>query len=272
MLRTLIFTLTVVISTAFLGSIAMIAGILGVPNRKGGIYDKVTHAWCFTILKVAGTKVTFHGIENVPPNQPVVFVSNHQSWFDIFLLAGYLPGQVRFVAKKELARIPILGRAMRSAGHIIIDRQNRQAALAAYEEASATINSGMSAVVFAEGTRSRTGRLLPFKKGPFVLAIAAQVPVVPVYCAGTFDILPKGSLRVRVRPVAVVVGKPILTTGLQYEDREEFMARVRVVVEELRAEGLRMLGRGGDRADHNRAGDSRTDDYRSDEASRSEVG
>lgn len=242
MFRTLAFTLTVFIGTAAFGSVAMIAGVLGVPNRHSGIYDKVAHGWSRLILWVAGTKVAVYGLENIPKNQPVVFVSNHQSWFDIWILAGNLPGQVRFVAKKELGRIPILGRAMRSAGHIIIDRQNRQAALAAYEEASATINSGMSAVVFAEGTRSRTGELLPFKKGPFVLAIAAQVPVVPVYCAGTFELLPKGSLRVRPKPVAVVVGKPMSTLNLRYEDRDRFMADVRLVIERLREDGLNLLG------------------------------
>jgi 1-acyl-sn-glycerol-3-phosphate acyltransferase len=94
----------------------------------------------------------------------------------------------------------------------------------------------MCAVVFAEGTRSRTGDLLPFKKGPFVFAIASQVPLVPIYCAGTFDILPKGSIWVRPKPVTLMFGEPMSTKGLTYEDRQKLMAEARTVIERLRSE------------------------------------
>jgi 1-acyl-sn-glycerol-3-phosphate acyltransferase len=191
------------------------------------------------MLWVAGTPVRVLGLEHVPAGTPVIYASNHQSWFDIWALAANLPGQVRFVSKRELARVPVLGPAMRSAGHIFLDRSNRQAAFAAYEEAGATIRSGMSAVVFPEGTRSRTGELQPFKKGPFVFGIAAQVPLVPVYCAGTFDILPKGKIRINTHPITIFVGPPIETAGLIYEDRERLMADAQRAVEALRDQALR---------------------------------
>ncbi|MEJ2239826.1 MAG: lysophospholipid acyltransferase family protein, partial [Gemmatimonadales bacterium] len=119
------------------------------------------------------------------------------------------------------------------------DRQRRQAAFESYEKAAKVIQKGLSALVFAEGTRSRTGELLPFKKGPFVLAIAAQVPVVPVYCANTFDILPKGRIRIRPRPVTLYFGEPISTVGMDYEDREELLTKARRVIEGFRDDARR---------------------------------
>src|SRR5690242_14371217 len=194
------------------------------------------------MVQAARVQYRAEGFQHVPPQgKPVVFASNHQSWFDIFLLCTVLPTQVRFVAKRELRSIPILGRAMKSAGHIFINRQNRQQAFSAYDEAAKVIQSGTSAIVFPEGTRSRTGDLQPFKKGPFVLAIAAQVPIVPVYCAGTFTLKAKGRWTISPHPVAVMFGDPIATTGLTYEDRDTLSDRVRAAIEALRVDASRML-------------------------------
>jgi 1-acyl-sn-glycerol-3-phosphate acyltransferase len=166
----------------------------------------------------------------------VVFVANHQSFFDIVALISILLGRVRFVAKKELAKVPVFGQALRAAGHIYIDRQKRAAAFESYETAAKEIQAGMSAVVFAEGTRSRTGELLPFKKGPFVLALASQVPVVPVYCADTFGILPKGSMRIHPHPITLYFGEPIPTAGMDYDDRGKLLTLSREVIERFAAE------------------------------------
>ena len=135
--------------------------------------------------------------------------------------------------------IPIFGQAIKAAGHIYIDRQQREAAFESYERAASVIQQGMSALIFAEGTRSRTGNLLPFKKGPFVLAIAAQVPALPVYCAHTFGILPKGHIRVRPRPITLYFGEPIETAGMSYEDRDELSTKVRTVIEGFRDDAAR---------------------------------
>jgi 1-acyl-sn-glycerol-3-phosphate acyltransferase len=142
---------------------------------------------------------------------------------------------VRFVAKKELFKIPLLGPAMRSAGHIPIDREARKKAFEAYNEAARTIKRGVTPVVFPEGTRSRTGELLPFKNAPFGLAIAAQVPVVPIYVHHTFEILPKGAWRLRPRPIRLLIGKPISTTGLGPEDRERLRDEVRAAMVALQS-------------------------------------
>jgi 1-acyl-sn-glycerol-3-phosphate acyltransferase len=235
MLRSIWYLVCLVGSTIWYGlKVVGAALVFRIPQRKGGVYDEAARRWGRKQLAAARVTVSTVGFEHVPRDRPVVFVSNHQSWFDILALASLLPHSVRFVSKKELATIPVLGQAMRNAGHIFIDRENRQRAFGAYEEASRVIRGGMSAVVFVEGTRSRTGNLLPFKKGPFVLAIAAQVPVVPVYCAGTFEIMPKGTMWVRPRPVTVLFGEPIATEGLAYDDREKLLRQVRAVIEEMR--------------------------------------
>ncbi len=242
MLRTVWFFLVLVASTLWFGTGVVMAGLLGIERRPGGVYDRAAKRWARNALWAAGVPYRVVGLEAVAVDRPFVIASNHQSWFDIFLLAAALPGSLRFVAKKELARVPLLGRAMRHAGHIFIDRQNRQAAFGAYDEAAAAIREGISAVVFPEGTRSRTGELLPFKKGPFVLAIAAGVPLVPAYCAGTFTLLPKGSWRIRSHPVALLFGRPISTEGLRYEDRERLMEETRRAIEQLRVDASRLLG------------------------------
>lgn len=242
MIRTVWFLLNLLIWTTFFGSVAIVSGIVRVPNKPGGVYDWCARRWAQVLMWASGAELRVDGLENIPPNHPVVYVSNHQSWFDIFALAARLPGQMRFVSKVELAKIPVLGGAMRAAGHIFLDRQNRQAAFAAYENVSSVIRNGLSAVVFAEGTRSRTGELQPFKKGPFVLAIAAQVPVMPVYCAGTYTLLPKGSLKIDPHPIALMIGKPIPTVECDYDDREALMRRTREAVEQLRVDSERVLG------------------------------
>jgi 1-acyl-sn-glycerol-3-phosphate acyltransferase len=139
------------------------------------------------------------------------------------------------VAKQELARIPLLGRAMVTAGHLMIDRAHPARALEAYKDAAELIRGGMSALLFAEGTRSRTGELLPFKNAPFGLAIAAQVPVVPVYVGHTFEIMPKGRFFLRPRPIRIVIGDPIATAGMTVEQRQELRDRVHAAILALKA-------------------------------------
>ena len=228
MIRTLWYYVVLFFSTIVHASGVVIAGLLRVRNRRGGVYDWGSVDWSRDILKAAGTPVIAEGLELIPRDQPVIYVSNHSSMFDIWALSATLPGSVRFVAKQELFKIPLLGGAMRAAGHIAIDRAARKKAFEAYDEAARMIRGGTSTpVVFPEGTRSRTGELLPFKNAPFALAIAAQVPLVPVYVHHTFEILPKGAWRLRPRPIRLLVAPPISTTGLGPDDRERLRDQVR---------------------------------------------
>lgn len=208
------------------GRIVLAAG-RGEPYRPGGIYDEGPRDYARDLTRVNHLTIRGEGLEHLEGLGPCVFAANHQSWLDIIALLVVLPGTVRFVAKKELGYVPLFGRAMRASGHIEIDRRHLTNAVAAYESAGRVIRSGFSAMVFAEGTRSRDGRLRPFKKGPFVLAIVAQVPVVPVAILGGYEALPRGSIRPRPVPLIVRLGTPIPTAGLSYDDRGRLSDEVR---------------------------------------------
>ena len=237
MIRTLWYYVVLAISTVIHAATGVVAGIFRIRHRPsgGGVYDWSGTDWARDILSAAGTPVLAEGLEHVPRGQPVMYASNHSSMFDIWALFATLPGSVRFVAKRELFKIPLLGGAMRAVGHIPIDRAARKKAFEAYDEAARTIQRGFSAVVFPEGTRSPTGELLPFKNAPFALAIAAQVPVVPVYVHHTFEILPKGAWRLRPRPIRLLVGRPIPTAGLGADDRERLRDEVRAAIVALQS-------------------------------------
>lgn len=235
MLRIAWYYVVLFVSSVIHASGTLIGALLRMRHRPGGIYDWGTSDWSRWILRAAGTPLQIEGLARIPAG-PVVYASNHSSMFDIWALAAGMPGSIRFVAKQELARIPLLGQAMLAAGHVTIDRTNRSRAMDAYAEAARRIHErGVSTVVFPEGTRSRTGELLPFKNAPFGLAIAAQVPLVPVYVHDTFRILPKGAWRLRPTPIRIMVGEPIPTTGLTLQDRDTLRQRAHDAIAAMRA-------------------------------------
>jgi 1-acyl-sn-glycerol-3-phosphate acyltransferase len=225
-LRTILTLITAFIVTLFLGSAVIIASLLGVTDKPGGLFDNAPRWWSKTLLWAAGVRVRVHGIQNASQAEPHIFASNHVSWFDVPALAANLP-RYKFVAKAELFKVPIFGRAMRSAGMIEIQRENRKAAFGAYEIAADRIREGNSVVVFPEGTRGRAYPLRPFKKGPFVLAIAAGVPIVPVIVHGTIEVMRKGSLWAHPGQIDVHLLEPVSTAGVDYDHREALMQTVR---------------------------------------------
>jgi 1-acyl-sn-glycerol-3-phosphate acyltransferase len=140
---------------------------------------------------------------------PLIFVSNHESALDIWVLLARLPRSVRFIAKKELFRLPIFGWYLRLGGHVPVDRSRHAQAVSSLRRAGATVRAGTSLIAFPEGTRSLDGRVHPFKKGPFVLAMEAGVPVVPVAISGTGQVTPKRIVSIRPGPIRAAVGEPI---------------------------------------------------------------
>jgi len=230
-IRTVMTLITVAIVTTVLGAIVISAGLLGVRDRPGGIYDKVPRWWSRAVLWAGGVTVRIHGWENGGAGEPRVFAANHVSWFDVPTLASTLP-RYKFVAKAELFKVPIFGPGIRAIGMIEIHRENRKAAFGAYDLAADKIRAGNSVVVFPEGTRGRTYQLRPFKKGPFVLAIAAGVPIVPVIVHGTIEVLRRDSFWAHPGTVDIHLLEPVMTDGTDYDHREVLMARVRARMEE----------------------------------------
>jgi 1-acyl-sn-glycerol-3-phosphate acyltransferase len=160
-----------------------------------------------------------------------VFIANHVSWFDVFALAAELPW-CSFVAKTELKKIPVFGFAIQCAGIVFIDRENRKQAFESYKVAAGEVRRGRAVVVFPEGTRGYEYQLRPFKKGPFVLAIAAQAPIVPTVVHGAKEVMGKGSFLVRGGTVDLHFLEPISTEGLSYADRSDLMLRAREAMAE----------------------------------------
>ena len=225
-LRTGIVIVTTIIYTIVLGLLAIVAALFNYRDRPGGIYDFVPRVWSKLILATAGVKVRVHNIERARAGEPRIFVANHVSWFDVTTLASFLPWP-KFVAKAELFKVPVFGWAIRSVGMVELQRENRKAAFESYKFAAAQIQKGTSVVVFPEGTRGTDYSIRQFKKGPFVLAIAAGVPIVPIVTHGTMETIRKHELVVRSGDVDVHLLEPIPTAGLAYEDRDKLISMVR---------------------------------------------
>jgi 1-acyl-sn-glycerol-3-phosphate acyltransferase len=219
--------------------VALYTVVIGIPVIAVSPFDRharwilpLARTWIRWILATFRLRVEVEGLDHVPTHAPVLFMSNHQSLVDIAAIVHTLPKTQswRFVAKKELVRVPIFGWALVATGQIIIDRGDRPRAVASLARAAERIRGGVSVIIFPEGTRSPTGSLRPFKSGPFHLALAAQVPIIPVTVSGSVRITPKGSLVVRSGTVKIVYGKPIPTRGLGLADRRELKARVREAI------------------------------------------
>ena len=173
-----------------------------VPTYLDGLLDRATHdringridAWSATLLRRAAIHLLAEGLEHAEGNEPFVVMSNHQSLFDIPIMFQAVPHPMRMIAKRELFRIPLFGTAMRVAGIIGIDRQNRRRAVEAIEHAKSLVQSGLSIWIAPEGTRSRTGELGEFKRGGFHLALGTGARILPATIVGTRDVLPPGTL------------------------------------------------------------------------------
>jgi 1-acyl-sn-glycerol-3-phosphate acyltransferase len=183
--------------------------------------------WSRLVLVTCGVRYRATYDPRVEPARPCVYVANHQSQLDIPALVLAMPADFRIVAKRELLRIPIFGWALWLAGFVFIDRGDRERAIQSLERAARKVRRGTSLVVFAEGTRSPDGRLLPFKKGGFILALQAGVPIVPVSIRGGHAILPKGSLGLRPGTIDIAFGAPIDTAAYSFETRDALIEAVR---------------------------------------------
>jgi 1-acyl-sn-glycerol-3-phosphate acyltransferase len=217
-MRSILVFLTLLTMTPTLGLTVIVAALLGVKDGEGSIYDQAPRWWAALLVRAAGIRIRLHNEERMRSGAPRIFVSNHVSWFDVLTLAAVLP-RYKFVGKAELFRIPIFGRAASAAGMIAIERENRKSAFESYRLAAERIRDGASVVVFPEGTRGRSYALREFKKGPFVLSVAANAPIIPTIVHGTIEVMPRDSFWIRSNVVDIHFLDPIPVDGLTYEDR-----------------------------------------------------
>lgn len=206
--------------------------LLSLPFNKGGrLFNWWGMHWARGILRICGVKVEVEGIDNLDFSSNYIYVSNHASVFDIPAVMGYIPDQIRMVFKKELARIPLFGWAVRTGGYIVIDRGDSLGAMRSLEKAAETIRRGASVVLFAEGTRTKTGKLQPFKRGAFNLAVRGGVPIVPLTINGSYKILPKSRFRINPGTIQLKLSKPIPTNGSEGKEGEiNLMEQVQAVI------------------------------------------
>lgn len=209
---------------------------VGVFRRSADTMHSLVRYWGKIICRLSGVSVRMEGAEKLNPDRPYIFAANHQSQFDIIALQGYLEFNYRWLAKKELFKVPVWGTAMKLAGYISVDRAHSRQALRSLDAAARRIAEGTSVVIFPEGTRSKDGRLQPFKSGGMVLAIKSGVPLVPVAISGTHEILPKGSITLRPGNITIRIGHPIETKDYKTNQRHELAERLQKEVEGLLSE------------------------------------
>ena len=206
--------------TALLAPFAALFAAIDRPNWVAA----VGRLWAWLIIRTCGVKVEIEGLENLDGLDACILVSNHQSFFDIFAAIAFIPGQLRFVAKKELLQIPLIGYALKNSEHVVIDRDSGGGAI---RRAVKIIRSGRRMCIFAEGHRFSDNRVHEFSEGAAWLALAAKVPCVPLIFSGTAAFFPrKAKVVVPGGRMRMTVGKPISVDGLSSEDRADLTRRL----------------------------------------------
>jgi len=222
-------TIAIFFITVWWGGLCIVTILI---TRRGWAADVYGRIWCRWILAVCGIQIDVEGAENLSRTRSYVIVSNHLSNFDIWAALAAVPLNIHFVAKKELLRLPIFGQALALSDHIVIDRSNPEAAIARINARVAQeIDVGFCILFYAEGTRSRDGKVHAFKKGGVTLALRTGLPIVPMSVSGTRKFLPRS--HVIIRPggrVKVVLGCPIETRDYPFERRDELNEQVRNVI------------------------------------------
>lgn len=228
MLRARLFLLIFIPLTFFLALSALVCTLF---DRTGALYHRHARLWSRAGLWLAGVKVEVIGAEKVPRDTPVIFMSNHQGNFDILALFMAIPQRFSWLAKEELFRVPVFGHSMARAGYIPLDRGgDGRRALKSVEAAAAAVRGGRSVVIFPEGTRTFDGSLLPFKKGGFLLAGKAGVPIVPLTINGSMRVNPKNRLELYPGTITIRFADSIPTAGVAGKERDRLMEEVRQAI------------------------------------------
>ena len=202
--------------------------ICTVPWRNAEFVHKVQQFWSRSFFRLMFLPVSIDGTEHIQPGQSYVFVANHQSMFDVWLVYGWLPVIFKWLMKAELRKVPFVGIGCKAAGHIFIDRRNAMAAMESLKEVEKQLKNGVCTVIFPEGTRSLNGEVGRFKRGAFQIAWDLGLPVIPLSLDGCFEVMPKGKPFVNYHPVHMHIGEPIDLK--QFADANEAIDFVRNAV------------------------------------------
>jgi 1-acyl-sn-glycerol-3-phosphate acyltransferase len=213
--------------------------ILGIPavltalfDRTGRVPYRIGQAWARMILRTNGVRVRVEGLDNINSRESYVFISNHQSNLDGLVVGTSLPSPLRFVIKKSLLKLPIMGQAFKLGRMIPIDRGDSKKAIETINQYARELKNGISVLFFGEGHRSRDGALQPFKKGGIMFSITSKLPVVPITIVNSFNLLPSGALHIRKGTIRIIIGKAISTIGCGGEKAEMLTEMVRAVISE----------------------------------------
>lgn len=234
----LIFLPLAAVLTLFFSTMTVITAWLVNPNVASRVFGST---WARVLASLTPIRVRVEGAEHAQQDRSYVVASNHQSQFDILVIYGWLKLDMKWVMKQELRKIPGIGIGCEKAGHIFIERRNPKQAAAAINAALRRLGDGIGILFFPEGTRSKDGRLLPFKKGAFRTAIDQQIPLLPVTVVGTRDILPARTLRLFPGTARLVIHPPIETAGMTLDHLDELMAHAREIIASALPEDQRAL-------------------------------
>ena len=202
--------------------------ILFVPFRNAEFVHKEQQFWSRACYWLMFIPVSVDGIEHIKPNQSYVFVSNHQSMYDVWLIYGWLPVIFKWLMKAEIRRIPFVGTACKAAGHIFVERRKAKASIDSLREIEKQLKDGVCTVIFPEGTRTENGEVGRFKRGAFQIALDLGLPVIPLSVSGCYEVMPKGQCYVNRHPVHMHIGEPIDLK--QYDDPDQAIDAVRNAV------------------------------------------
>jgi 1-acyl-sn-glycerol-3-phosphate acyltransferase len=226
--RTIVTVVAGVLATIV--AVASIA-VISLVDDTSTLIERIIRGWSRVWLIASGTRLEVEGQENIDPDRSYVAVANHLSVFDIMACLLALPLPIRFLAKKELFRVPVLAQGMRMVGMIEVDREARGAVHSdVNRQSKELIDKGRSLIIYAEGTRPRNGVMKPFKKGAFTMAISTQLPVLPLSLHGSYQAWPPGRWLIRGGVIKVVIDKPIETEGLTHSDTGDLRDQVREVI------------------------------------------